>query len=263
MKTGKDKRERPACRALASAKSEKDIRVAVDSIVDEWSAARDRVAGALPPLRRLPAADDFRESVLARVASGESLNRVAAEATERLDAFERVAREAEEPRSWAARFRVEGPRLDAVERQRRLTEVRLATARSSSNLAEAIRRVLAARRENGVPLYATYATTVHDRYLAAAAEAELGLIPKASDGATPQAEGRAPWGTFKVRGDVAPELAEPYLRNFPPFPARSELLEARASWPVPHAVAAVDREAPRDFDWILNPNSDDDEPQDT
>ena len=95
-------------------------------------------------------------------------------------------------------------------------------------MADAVRKVVAARRQRAVPLYATFSNEVRATYAAAATDFALGLTPM-----TPYQPGTtkrtAPWGLFKVRSDVP--LAEAAVRFAvsPPLPVRGELLEARST----------------------------------
>jgi hypothetical protein len=215
---------RRACRSLAAAKTDDAIRKSADALARDWAAARKQLDAAAPPLRRLPKPEDFRGWVLDQVAAGADRAELSQTVEAKLKALEQVASEANRPGGWADRWRLQRPILDQAEADKRLAQVRKATAGSARTAADAVRRVLAARREQGVPLYQTYATLARARYLAAVLEADLGLIPKAADG--PPTD-RPPWGTFRVRSD--PKLAPAVFTHFPPFPARSELLQPTVS----------------------------------
>jgi hypothetical protein len=221
MKPQEEKPLRPACRALAAAGPDAELPPVVDALVRDWATAHDRLTASLPPLRRLPGPGAFRDWVRGEIESGADRGELADRVEARLATLERVAGEAGRPGTWADRSPVR-PRPDKLGAADRLAQACKAVAGSARSTAEAVRRVLAARRGQGVPLYGTYFAESRERYLALLAEAELGLIPKASDTPPPD---RPPWGMFRVRGRADAELAGALFRHFPPFPVRSELLE--------------------------------------
>jgi hypothetical protein len=227
---------RPACQALAASKKDTKVDPIVDEIVHDWTVARARLKGS-QPLKRLSSSAQFRDWLHGRISAEGDRAELAAEAETRLTALERAAAAAEQPGSWADRWWLDRPRLEEAEVNQRLVQVRTVTAKSSGSAAEAVRRVLAARRAHGVSLYQTHAVVSRDRYLAIAAEAEIGLIPKAPDVPPPPPSHRSPWGMFRVRGDVAADQSPVPPLHFPPFPVRSELLQPNVVRP-PAATGA-------------------------
>jgi hypothetical protein len=230
MKSDEVKGVRKACQALA-ASSKHDRRYAIEPLIEEWRAAREQLEASIPTLENTASTEMFRDWLRERIEAGGDPNELAVDVERRLATLERVVREAEQPGTWADRWRMDGPRLDDEEAKRRLDRVRHTTAKTARSTAEALRRVLAARREHGVPLYDTYVKSTSDRYLNAAAQAELGFLPKASDRPNTTPSDRAAWGIFKVYGNPDPKIARPLFTAFPPFPVRSEMLEARISAP--------------------------------
>jgi hypothetical protein len=130
------------------------------------------------------------------------------------------------PAEPGATWRPERPPLTPAQKDERLAEVRTDTRHAARSMTDAVRRVIAARRQRAVPLYATFSNEMRAAYAIAATDFALGLTPAApyQPGTTTRT---APWGVFKVRSTAPPAEAPQRFAASPPLPARGELLEAR------------------------------------
>jgi hypothetical protein len=132
------------------------------------------------------------------------------------------------PTEPGARWRPDKPPLAPADKANRLKQVSADTRHTARSLADAVRKVAAARRERGVPLHGTYSTETRAAYAAAVTDYALGLVAvqPIQPGITRRT---APWGTFKVRSSLPPNEALDHFAASPPLPVRGELLESRST----------------------------------
>jgi hypothetical protein len=125
-----------------------------------------------------------------------------------------------------AQLRLRPAPLPPAERDARLQAARTKLGGTARSMAEAMRKVVAARKAEGVPLHSTFSSEAQAMYAVAATNFALGLVPvvPVQPGTTSQS---APWGTFKVRSAVPPAEAAVRFAASPPLPVRTELLESR------------------------------------
>jgi hypothetical protein len=219
---------RDAAKQFATATPSGGREASIERLTALWMDLRDRaeVEGKLS--KRFPGADHVTESLGAAMREEDPKKRAAASdaLVTMLERIHNGLAAAGTPAEPGARWRPDEPVLPAAQKAERLKQARKQARGTARSLVDAVRKVVAARRENGVPLYSTYSNEVRAHYAAAATDYEFGLVPQApfEPGLSKRT---APWGVFKVQLDIPPGEAADRFATSPPLPARSELLQAR------------------------------------
>lgn len=221
---------RDAAHRYAAAEKARDRDAPLEETTGLWKRLRDRAEAAERLSPRFPDVNEI-EDILSSAISDDDPKKRRAAVDSVVSLFEKVHRGLDAigtPAEPGARWRPAQPPLPRREKEARLREVQAQTRKSARSLADAVRKVVAARRERGVALYSTVSNEAHARYAVVATEYALGLVP-----APPLDPGTskrtAPWGVFKIRSDIRPEEAADRFAVSPPLPARAEMLEARST----------------------------------
>jgi hypothetical protein len=215
-----------------------------------WNRLRDRAEAAGYLSDRFPALEHVRE-VLESAARNSDPKKGRAAVDSLVALFKRVNEGLDAigtPAEPGAQWRPQRPPLSKRETEEKLKEARARTHKSARSLVDAVRKVIAARREIGVSVYSNFSSETYASYAATAADFTLGLIPAAPShpGTTKR---NAPWGVFKVRSEVRPEHAVDRFGLSPPLPARGDLLDARRTKIRFELLHRGDRVAPDTEDW--------------
>lgn len=216
-----------SARLLAA--DEPAVRVeAAEAVLDTWKRLRKAVEDAGIHSDRFDQVEATHAELL-QLARGVDVAAQKTALTALLLSVEKLARVADGVATLAdpvAQLRLRPAPLPPAERDARLQAARSKSQGTARSMAEAMRKVVAARKAEGVPLYSTFSSEAQAMYAVAATDFALGLLPMApiQPGTTAQS---APWGVFKVRSAVPPAEAAVRFAASPPLPVRTELLESR------------------------------------
>ena len=207
---------------------DKDRVTAADNLLNAWDKLR-QVAQASPiNANKLPTMDHLSSQLESGLAQADPNKRQ--EAIQDISAsFEQITNTIstlDTPADPALRWKPRGEILSEQQKQERLTKVAAQSKGTARTLAEAVRKIVANRRQQGVPLYSTYNNEASAAYSMLATEYTMGLINQVP-ATSPGTKRTTPWGIFRVRSKVAPLEAVQKFTASPPLPSRVELLQSR------------------------------------
>ena len=212
---------------IAAATSASEREHAVRRTGDAWQELRSSAEARGWRVERLPTPDAVRAALTraARESDRAARETAVGAISHGLDRA-RAALSAEGPRSPAQQWAPTRAPLGATAQRERLQRAAAESRGSARTLVDAVRRVVAARRDHGVSLHETYTDQAGQRMASLAVAMSAGYVePLPIDPIATSA--RAPWGVFEVQTALSQGDLADHVALSPPLPAWGDLLDAR------------------------------------